>query len=150
LLGLAEIAGSIVIAVWGLRAFIINVRMFRDPVLVVVGRDGFDFTFGHGPVMWGEVETIGDPGARGGTPGALRVYFSDPKDYEDRHDLSAFDRLMMRLSKDSITLATTNILPVDQLEKLMLKRLQEYRHPQTVRAASSGSSSPKAARRPKS
>ncbi len=149
-LGLAEIAGSIVIAVWGLRAFIINVRMFRDPLLVVVGREGFDFTFGHGPVMWNEVETISDPGARGGSPGALRVFFSDPEDYEERHELSAFDRLVMRLAKDSITLATTNILPVDQVETLMLKRLQEYRHPQTVRAASSGSSRPKAARLPKS
>jgi hypothetical protein len=113
----------------------------RNTASLVVGRDGFEFRVGDGPVGWDEVESIGDRSSPDDQPRNLRVQLKDPGEYASRHSLSPVGRLLSLLNRRELVLGHDTIMPLGAVQALMRKRLSEFRDtdsaPATVRAASS-------------
>jgi hypothetical protein len=127
LLGLAEIGGSILITGWAIRTAALAIGRIRNPIVLVVGRDGFEYQAGAGPVGWDEVETVSDPGAPDAQPRNVRVQLSDPDDYLRRHNLSPVDRAVFLLARRDLILGRDTIMPVEKVQALMRQRLAESR-----------------------
>ena len=127
LLGWAEIAGGVILGLYSVRAAVIAARRLRHPTALVIGTEGFEYTDGHGPVLWDEVASIGDPVPPPRVPKALRIHLDDPADYVVRHKLSPFARLMLRLSRDDLPLGRDTLMPIAEVHALMTKRLAEFR-----------------------
>lgn len=126
-LGVLEIGGGIVVAIYAMRVVVAAFRRYRQPMTIVIGQDGFDYIFGNGPVMWDEVDTISDPYSPADQPKAVKVQVSDVDAYMTRHNLSALARLEMRFNKWDLSLGRDTIMPVVEVQNLMRKRLAEYR-----------------------
>lgn len=127
ILGLAEILGAIVIAAWAIRAGSLAIRRIRRPVVLVVGRDGFEYLAGNGPVGWDEVESVGDRNSPDDQPRTLRVQLSDPGEYSRRHSLSPIDRTLSLLARGDLVLGHETIMPLGKVQALMRQRLEEFR-----------------------
>lgn len=128
-LGLAQIVAAFIVGGWGIRGTIMNVQLYRRKVMLVVGRDGFEASLGHGPVGWDEVASVFDPSARGGPALNVRVQLADPSDYSAKHSLSALDRIELFLAKNTLTVGPPNLIATELVEDLMLKRFQEFQNP---------------------
>ena len=107
------------------------------PPILGVGRDGFAFRVGDGPVGWDEVEDIGDRSSPDDQPRNLRVELKDPGEYASRHSLSPISRILSLLNRRELVLGHDTIMPLVEVQALMRKRLSEYRGtdsaPATVR-----------------
>jgi len=147
ILGLAEIAGAAVIAAWAVRAASLAIARIRRPALLVVGRDGFEYLAGNGPVGWDEVESVSDPSSPDEQPRTLRVHLNDPDDYARRHNLSQIGRIVSLLSRGDLVLGREAIMPVDKVQALMRKRLAEFRGDQSIDPISAAPVSRRPARR---
>lgn len=126
ILGLAEIAGALVIGAWSVRSAWLAIGRIRNPATLVVGRDGFEFRTGDGPVGWDEVESVGDPGSPDERPRALRVQLKDRAEYARRHSLSLFGLLLSRANQGDLVLGHDTIMPIAAVQALMRKRLAEF------------------------
>ena len=127
ILGLGEIVGAAVIAAWAIRAGSLAIGRIRRPAFIVVGRDGFEYLAGNGPVRWGEVESVRDSSAPDEQPRTLKVQLRDPADYARRHRLSPIDRAFSLLTRGDLVLGHESIMPVPAVQALMRKRLAESR-----------------------
>ncbi len=127
LLGLGEIAAGLVVVVYCVRAVIAAAGRLRHPIALVVGRDGFEYFGGDGPVSWEEVAAIGDPVPPPRAPKALRVHLQDPADYVVRHAMSPVARVILRIHRNDLLLGRDTLMPVEAVHALMCKRLAEYR-----------------------
>lgn len=141
--GLAQIAAAVVVSIWSIRATIFAIGRIRQPVTLVVGRDGFEYVGGHGPVGWDEVSSVGEPAGRNRAPGKLTVQLADPHDYAVRHALSPFARVVLRFDRYDLSVGHAMVMPLNDLQSLMRRRLVEFRH------AVHGAAAPKPARAPK-
>ena len=137
-LGLAEIAGSIVLAVYSIRAAMVDAQRLANPIRLVVARDGFEFAprprrmrwlelfpCQH-PISWEEVASIGDrkyPNA----PRTLRVQIEDPRGFAERQALAPFARLMLTINRGDLVLGTGMAVPISRLEELMRRYLADFR-----------------------
>jgi hypothetical protein len=127
ILGLAEIAGAAVVAAWAIRAAWRAIGRIRGPAFLVVGRDGFEYLAGNGPVGWDEVESVSDANSPDEQPRALKVQLKDPGDYARRHSLSPIDRAFSLLTRGDLVIGHETIMPVAEVQALMRKRLTEFR-----------------------
>jgi hypothetical protein len=127
ILGVAEIAGSFVIAAWSIRAGVRAIGRMRNTASLVVGRDGFQFRVGNGPVGWDEVESIGDRSSPDDQPRNLRVQLKDPGEYASRHSLSPIAWLLSFLNRRELVLGHDTIMPLGAVQDLMRQRLSEFR-----------------------
>ena len=127
ILGLAEIAGAAVVAAWAIRAAWRAIGRIRGPAFIVVGRNGFEYQAGNGPVGWDEVQSVGDPNSPDEQPRTLKVQLRDPSEYARRHSLSAIDRAFSLLARGDLVLGHETIMPVSEVQALMRKRLAEFR-----------------------
>jgi hypothetical protein len=137
ILGWAYVGGSVFLSLWGIRGAFQAARRLRNPISLVVGRRGFEYSDGPGPISWDEVATISDPSSPAGQPRRLRVQLNDPEDYIARHALSPLSRLMLRINRDDLFLGRDTIMPVVEAESLMRRQLAEFR-----RAGSAPASGP--------
>jgi hypothetical protein len=126
ILGTAQIAAAVVVAAWCARATFFAVGRIRQPAALIVGRAGFEYVDGHGPVGWDEVETVGAPAYRNSA--RLTVQLIDPAEYSARHHLSPIGRLLLRLDHYDLTIGYLMIMPTAELQDLMQRRLAEFRH----------------------
>jgi hypothetical protein len=126
ILGVAQIAAAAVVAVWSIRYGLAALGRIRNPASVIVGRDGFQFQAGEGPVGWDEVDGIGDPRYPDDGPRSLRVQLRDPAEYARRHSLSPVGRIIARLNRGELVLGQDTIMPINALQALMRKRLAEF------------------------
>jgi hypothetical protein len=126
-LGLAELAGGVVLGLYSIRAAVAAARRLRNPVTLVVGTDGFEYVGGNGPVGWDEVATVSDPAFRPGRPATLKVQLKDPADYVVRHALSPVARVMLRVNHNDLVLGRDAVIPVEAAQTLMRERLAESR-----------------------
>lgn len=145
LLGWAEIAGGGFLALYSIRAAVLALNRLRQPVALVVGRDGFEYARGDGPVGWEEVATVSNPGATPTKPRPLRVRLDDPEDYVRRHALSPLQRYMLRIHNNDLMIDATTLMPPAGVEAVMNERLAEFRR---VRQGSGKPASAPANRRP--
>ena len=127
LLGLAEIAGGIFLTLYSARAAFIAIRRLRQRIALVVGRNGFEYARGNGPVGWDEVATVGDPAAPPDQPRMLRVQLVDPQDYVRRHALSPIAGIELRVHRNDLYLGNGTRLSVAAVQALMTERLTEFR-----------------------
>lgn len=127
ILGLAEIVGAAVVAAWAIRAAWLAIRRIRSQVFLVVGRDGFEYLAGSGPVRWDEVESVSDPSSSDEQPRTLRVQLADPGDYARRHRLSPIGRVLSLLARGDLIIGHESVMPVPEVQALMRKRLAESR-----------------------
>jgi hypothetical protein len=141
IVGVAQVAAAFVVGVWSIRAGVRAIGRMRNTASLVVGRDGFEFRVGDGPVGWDEVDSIGDRSSPDDQPRNLRVQLKDPGEYASRHSLSPVGRLLSLLNRRDLVLGHDTIMPLGAVQDLMRKRLSEFRGmdsaPATVRAASS-------------
>jgi hypothetical protein len=126
ILGLAQILAAIVVAAWAIRAGWQAVGRIRNPASVIVGRDGFQFQSGDGPVGWDEVDSVGDSRYPDDQPRSLRVRLSDPAEYRRRHSLSPVGLVIARLNRGELVLGHDTVMPINTLQALMRKRLAEF------------------------
>jgi hypothetical protein len=143
LLGLAEVAGGVVLGLYSVRAALTAARRLRHPTALVIGTDGFEYFGGNGPVGWDEVASISDPVPPPRVPKALRVHLQDPDDYVVRHALSPVARVFLRTSRYDLLLGRDTLMTVKQVHALMGKRLAEYRQARHDGAAAPASGAPK-------
>lgn len=127
IVGVAQIAAAFVVGGWAIRAGTLAIGRMRNTASLVVGRDGFEFRVGDGPVSWDEVESIGDRGLNDNQPRSLRVRLEDPGEYASRHSLSPLSRALLRLNRRELVLGHDTIMPLAAAQALMRKRLSEYR-----------------------
>jgi hypothetical protein len=127
ILGLGEIVAAFAVSGWAIRAAIAAIARIRHPGSLIVGRDGFEYLAGNGPVGWDEVESVNDPSSPAGQPRVLRVQLSDPDEYARRHRLSPIDRLSSMLNHRDLVLGHESIMPVVAMQALMRDRLAEFR-----------------------
>ena len=127
ILGLGEIVGAAVITAWALRAAWLAIRRIRNRAFLVVGRDGFEYLAGSGPVGWDEVESVSDPSSSDEQPRTLRVQLAEPGDYARRHRLSPIGRALFLLARGDLVLGHETVMPLPQVQALMRKRLAESR-----------------------
>jgi hypothetical protein len=126
-LGLAELAGGVVLGLYSIRAAVAAARRLRNPVTLVVGTGGFEYVGGNGPVGWGEVATVSDPASRPGRQATLKVQLNDPGDYVVRHALSPVARVMLQVNHNDLVLGRDAVIPVEAVQALMRERLAESR-----------------------
>jgi hypothetical protein len=127
ILGVAQIAAAFVVGAWSIRAGVRAIGRMRNTASLVVGRDGFAFRVGDGPVGWDEVEGIGDRSSPDDQPRNLRVELKDPGEYASRHSLSPIGRVLSLLNRRELVLGHDTIMPLVEVQALMRKRLSEYR-----------------------
>ena len=126
-LGVAEIVGGAVLAVYSALTAVVEARRLRSPICLVIARDGFAILPGDRTVAWDEVETISDPRSTTGRPSTLRVQLVSPSEFERRHGLSPFARLALRYNRGDLILGGGTLMPVAEAEALMRTRLAESR-----------------------
>lgn len=126
-LGWAEVAGGGFLSLYSVRAVFIAARRLGQPIALVVGRDGFEYARGNGPVRWDEVATVGDPAAPPDQPRTLRVQLVDPQDYVRRHALSPIAGIELRVHRNDLYLGNGTRLSVAAVQALMNERLAESR-----------------------
>jgi len=125
-LGLAQILGAIVLAVYSLFAAVADLKRLRNPIRLLIARDGFELSTGDGPVSWDEVATICDPNSPVGDPRIVRVQLDDPAGFAERQSLSPIGRLMLRINRGDLVLGSGMATPILDIEALMRKHLADY------------------------
>ena len=129
LLGVAQAAGGLIVAVYGLMGAKIDVKRRLNPTRLLIARDGFELSTGDGPISWDEVATISDPRSPTGEPKNLRVQLDDPQGFAERQALSPVARLMLRVNRGDLVLGSGMEKPIVTVETLMRKQLAEFRRP---------------------
>lgn len=158
LLGLAEIAGSIVLILYGVRGSITDVQHLANPTRLVIARDGFELFPGNRPtswwetfpsrhpISWDEVATIGDR-RHPNSPSDLRIQVDDPQAFASRRALGPLARLMLGFNKGDLILGSGMAVPIEKVEVLMRRQMAESRHTDAARvAAPTGGRPPKGRR----
>jgi hypothetical protein len=160
LLGLAEIFGGIVLGLYGIRGAVVDAQRITNPVRLVIARDGFELFPGRRrfpwfelypsqhPVSWDDVATVSDPKSPAGQPRNLRVQLYDPAAFADRENLSALDRLLLRLNGGDLVLGIGMALSVSEVEQLMRQHLAEFRRPGSASVPAAARTATPKARRP--
>lgn len=126
LLGIAQALGGVIVTTYSVQAAVIDFRRLAIPVRLVIARDGFALVPGDRTISWDEVEAIGDPRSPTGQPRTLRVRLADPGEFEQRHALSPFGRLVLRLNRGDLLLGSGMAMPVVQAESLMRTQLADF------------------------
>ncbi len=129
LIGVAQVAAGVVVAVYAFFAAKLDARRMRNPIRLVIARDGFELSTGDGPILWGEVATISDPRSPTGEPKNLRVQLDDPEGFADRQSLSLVARVMLRVNKGDLVLGSGLAEPLVTVEAMMRKQLAEFLRP---------------------
>lgn len=127
LLGIAQALGGVIVAAYSVQAAVVDFRRLAIPVRLVIARDGFAMVPGDGTISWDEVEAISDPRSPAGQPRTLRVHLSDPGDFQQRHALSPFARLVLRFNRGDLLLGSGMAMPVVKAETLMRTQLADFR-----------------------
>lgn len=155
-LGVAQVAGGVIVAVYGLRGAVVDAQRLAYPIRLVIARDGFELLPGRRPIpwlelfpsrhpiSWDEVETIGDTRAPAAQPRTLRVKLRDPNGFAERKALSAFARITLRVNRGDLVLGSGMGESIVKLESLMRRRLDE-----SHRSASEAAGAPERARESK-
>jgi hypothetical protein len=156
LLGVAQIAAALVVALYSIRAVVVDAQHLANPIRLVVARDGFElaprphrikglelFPCQH-PISWDEVATIGDR-KYPDTPRTLRLQIDDPQGFADRQALAPFARLMLTVNRGDLVLGSGMAMSIARLEDLMRRHLADFR-----REASPPASKPARTREPRS
>jgi hypothetical protein len=133
-LGWAEVAGGVVLSLYSIRAVVAAAGRLRRPAALVVGRDGFKYAAGNGPVRWNEVEAVSDPDSPPHQPAMLRIQLIDPDDYVARHALSPVARMLLRAHHYDLFLGRDMLMPIGAVQALMRERLAESRQTQHAEA----------------
>ena len=149
LIGVAQAAGAVIVAVWGILSAKIDVKRRLNPIRLLIARDGFELSTGKGPISWDEVATISDPRSPAGDPKDLRVQLDDPRGFVERYALSPFARVMLRVNKGDLVLGGGMAKPVVTVEALMRRQLAEFRHPGSDGIGSSAEGKTERVRAPK-
>jgi hypothetical protein len=149
LLGVAQAAGGLIVAVYGLMGAKIDVKRRLNPTRLLIARDGFELSTGDGPISWDEVATISDPRSPAGEPKNLRVQLADPRGFAERYALSPFARVMLRVNKGELVLGGGMARPVATVETMMRRQLAEFRRPGSDGIGSSAEGKTERARAPK-
>jgi len=138
LVGFAFAGGGAFLFVYGAFLALGPARRLRNPVALLVGRDGFQLA-GEEPVAWDEVATVSDPASPPGEPRIVRVQLIDPDDYVVRHHLGWLARQSLRMHGCDIFVGRDMAMPVAEVEALMRRRLAEHRRSSLGVAESSDS-----------
>jgi hypothetical protein len=151
-LGLAELAGGVILGLYSIRAALTAARRYRNPLTLVVGTGGFEYVGGKGPVGWDEVAAVSDPASRPGRQATLKVQLNDPGDYVVRHALSPVARVMLRVNHNDLVIARDAVIPVEAAQDLMRKRLAGSRpvaHDESAAPPARALRQPRPLRRPR-
>jgi hypothetical protein len=127
LIGAAQAAGALIVAVYGILGARIDVKRRSNPIRLLIARNGFELSTGKGPISWDEVATISDPRSPASDPTNLRVQLDDPKGFAERYDLSPFARVMLRVNRGELVLGSGMTKPVATVETMMRRQLAEFR-----------------------
>lgn len=149
LIGVAQAAGALIVAVWGILGAKTDVKRRLNPIRLVIARDGFELSTDKGPISWDEVATISDPRSPAGDPKNLRVQLDDPRGFAERHALSPFARVMLRVNKGDLILGSGMARPVATVETMMRRQLAEFRRSGSDGSGSFAEGKPARARAPK-
>lgn len=125
-LGWVYVGGGVFLVLWGIRGAFQAARRIRHPIRLVVGKRGFEYSDGPGPIMWDEVATVSDPASPDGRPRMLRVQLEDPAGFAERHVLSPMARFVFRANQGDLFLGRDMALPVVEVESLMRRHLAEF------------------------
>lgn len=138
-LGVAQAAGGVIVALYGVRAAVVDGQRLVFSTRLVIARDGFELLPGprpipwlelfpsRHPISWNEVESIGDPRAPAGQPRTLRVQLNNSEGFASREGLSVFARIMLRFNRGDLVLGSGMAVPIVRLETVMRKHLDEFR-----------------------
>ncbi len=148
-IGATQAASGIIVAIYGVLGARIDVKRRLNPIRLLIAKDGFELSTGHGPISWDEVTTISDPLAPAGAPKNLRVQLDDPEGFAERQNLSPVARLMLRVNKGDLVLGSGMAKPVVTVETMMRKQLAEFRRPGSDGVGSSAESRPGRIREPR-
>lgn len=147
-LGWTYVGGGVILILWGIRGIVQAVRRLRNPIRVVVGKGGFEYPGGPGPISWEEVATISDPMSPAGKPRVVRVQLDDPAGFAERNALSPIARYMIRVNKGDLVLGRDMATPVVEVERLMRHQLAEFRRPRSAPASTPVRATAPGGRRP--
>ncbi len=138
IIGLAYAAGGLVLALYGIRGFVMDFQHLASPVRLLVARDGFELFPGHRPtswweafpsrrpISWNEVATIGDV-KYPNSPRELRVQIEDPRSFADRHGLGPVARIFLRINHGDLVLGSGMAMSIPRTEGIMRRHLSEFR-----------------------
>ena len=138
-LGLAQAVGGVILVLYGLRGVVLDTQRMRNPLRLLIARDGFESCPGKRflsefelfpsarPISWGDVSSIGDPKSPARDPRNLRVQLFDPQGFADRESLSIPSRLMLRVNRGDLVLGNGFSMPIVKVEALMRGQLAEFR-----------------------
>jgi hypothetical protein len=149
LIGVAQAAGAVIVAVYGIVCAKVDVKRRLNPIRLVIARDGFELSTDKGPISWDEVATISDPRSPAGDPKDLRVQLDDPRGFAERYALSPIARVMLRVNKGDLVLGGGMAKPVVTVEAIMRRQLAEFRHSGSDGSGTSAEGKPARARAPK-
>jgi hypothetical protein len=127
LIGVAQAAGAVIVAVYGILAARTDVKRRLNPVRLLIARDGFVLSTGQGPISWDEVASISDPRSPEGDPRNLRVQLDDPHGFAERQALSPVARVMLRVNRGDLVLGGGMARPLVTVQTLMRRQLAEFR-----------------------
>lgn len=132
LFAVGQTAAVVVVATYALQAIRVDIKRMKNPIRLLVARDGFELSTGIGPISWNDVETISDPRSPDGDPKNLRVQLDDPRGFAERHALSPIARLMLRVNKGDLILGSGMARPVATVETMMQGQLAEFRRSESA------------------
>ena len=139
LIGVGQIAGAVIVALYGVRGSILDFRRRSNPARLAIARDGFEFVPGRSsrsrlemypaqrPISWSDVESVSDPRAPRGLTRSVRVQLADPSGFANREAFSLFARAMMRFNRGDLVLGGGMSLQPDRVEAMMQKQLAEFK-----------------------
>lgn len=139
-LGSAYVAGGFFLVLWGIRATLGSAMRLRNPIRLVIGKQGFEYSDGPGVVEWDEVDTVSDPASPSATPRMLRVQLIDPAGFARLHSLSPIARFMLRANQGDLFIGRDMAMSVAQAENLMRRQLAESRRSEAATAGGHDSS----------
>jgi hypothetical protein len=126
-LGGAYVLAGLGLGLYGVRGAILGGYRVRNPLSLIVGRDGFRYAGSGGSIGWDEVASVGDPGSPPDRPRVVRVQLVDWAEYMDRHGLSWLGRIRLRANQNDLFLSRDTVMPIAAVQALMRRRLDEFR-----------------------
>jgi hypothetical protein len=158
--GVPQAFGGVVLALYAIRAAVVDAQRMANPIRLLIARDGFELFPGRRsipwfelfpsqrPISWDEVATVSDPKSPTGEPRTLRVQLDDPRGFAERLALAPFARLMLRINRGDLVLGSGTALPLAEVERLMRRHLSEFRRSRSAPAVASVRNAAPKGRRP--
>ena len=135
LTGAAQALAGVILACYSLRAAWADSKRLANPVRLVIARDGFAVMPEDRPILWREIESVGDPRSPANDPRTLRVQLSDPDDFERSHSLPLWSRMILRFNRGDLVLGSGMAIPILNAQTLMHDQLTAFRRKGSATAA---------------